>query len=122
MKRQVASEKTTDMCAACDIDLATCDTIWAAGGALYCSRECGIADYENEYEYGDEAEKYFDMEAEEINPKDIGIVPKDICTNCSEVLNVEDLYNTSRGQLCMSCITDIITEGIAITINGRIKV
>ena len=70
---RVVDEHSTDMCAACDIDLGTCDTIWAAGGALYCSRECGIYDYSvssNE----DDAEQLFNDEAEEINPQDIGIV------------------------------------------------
>lgn len=63
---RVVDEHSTDMCAACDIDLGTCDTIWAAGGALYCSRECGIHDYQSE--------QLFEDEAEEINPIDIGIV------------------------------------------------
>lgn len=64
---RVVDEQSTDMCAACDTDLGTCDTIWAAGGALYCSRKCGIADYEVKC-------RHFDTEAEEINPQDIGIV------------------------------------------------
>ncbi len=63
---RVVDEHSTDMCAACDIDLGTCDTIWAAGGAIYCSRTCGVHDYQSE--------QAFDDEAEEINPTDIGIV------------------------------------------------
>ena len=50
MSRPV-NENSTDMCAACDTDLATCETIWAAEGILYCSRECGIHDFK--YAYGD---------------------------------------------------------------------
>jgi len=71
--RRVVDEHSTDMCAACDIDLGTCDTIWAAGGILYCSRECGEYDYSmisNE----EDAKQLFDEEAEEINPVDIGLI------------------------------------------------
>ncbi len=64
-------EHSTDKCAACGIDLGTCDTIWAAEGALYCSAECGIHDYEVTHV---DAEKRFYAYAEEINPQDdIGI-------------------------------------------------
>ena len=72
---RVVDEHSTDMCAACDIDLGTCDTIWAAGGALYCSRECGVHDYSMMSNISaEDAEQLFDDEAEEINPTDIGIV------------------------------------------------
>lgn len=63
-------EHSTDMCAACDTDLATCETIWAAEGILYCSRECGIHDFSVDYT---DAEGHFDAVAEEINPTDVGI-------------------------------------------------
>lgn len=68
---RVVDEHSTDMCAACGTDLATCETIWAAEGILYCSRECGIHDFK--VHYGDDAERHFDEVAEEINPRDIGI-------------------------------------------------
>lgn len=72
---RVVDEYSTDMCAACDIDLGTCNTIWAAGGGLYCSRECGIHDYSMMSNISaEDAEQLFDEEAEEINPTDIGIV------------------------------------------------
>jgi hypothetical protein len=72
---KVVNEHSTDMCAACDIDLGTCDTIWAAGGALYCSRECGEHDYSMISNISaEDAKQLFDEEAEEINPVDIGIV------------------------------------------------
>ena len=72
---RVVDEYSTDMCAACDIDLGTCNTIWAAGGGLYCSRECGIHDYSMMSNISaEDAEQLFDDEAEEINPTDIGIV------------------------------------------------
>ena len=71
MNRRTVNENSKSMCAACDIDLATCDTIWAAEGILYCSRDCGIHDFKSEY--GDDAEKHFDEVSEEINPRDIGI-------------------------------------------------
>jgi hypothetical protein len=72
---KVVDEHSTDMCAACDTDLGTCDTVWAAGGGLYCSRECGIHDYSMMSNISaEDAEKLFDEEAEEINPTDIGIV------------------------------------------------
>ncbi len=67
---RVFDEQSIDTCAACDIDLGTCDTIWAAEGALYCSAECGIHDYETTHV---DAEKRFYAYAEEINPQDIGI-------------------------------------------------
>lgn len=51
---RVVDEHSTDICAACDIDLG------AAEDTLYCSAECGIHDYE--------------INAEEINPQNIGIV------------------------------------------------
>jgi hypothetical protein len=70
MSRPV-KENSTNMCVACYTDLATCETIWAAEGLLYCSRECGIYDFK--YAYGDDAERHFDEVAEEINPRDIGI-------------------------------------------------
>lgn len=70
-KMRPVNETSRDMCAACDTDLATCDTVWAAEGILYCSRECGIHDFK--VEYGDDAEKHFDEVAEELNPRDIGI-------------------------------------------------
>ena len=73
---RVVDEHSTDMCAACDIDLGTCDTIWAAGDGLYCSRECGIHDYSMMINSSkeDAAEQLFNYEAEEINPTDVGIV------------------------------------------------
>ena len=76
VKGPLACDKhSTDMCDACDIDLGTCDTIWAAGGALYCSRECGIHDYSMMSNISaKDAEQLFNEEAEEINPQDIGIV------------------------------------------------
>jgi transcription elongation factor Elf1 len=67
---RVVDEQSIDTCAACGTDLGTCDTIWAAEGALYCSAECGIHDYEVTHV---DAEKRFYAYAEEINPQDIGI-------------------------------------------------
>ena len=72
---RVVDEHSMDMCAACDIDLGTCDIILAAGGSLYCSRECGEHDYSMmSNTTAEEAKQLFDEEAEEINPTDIGIV------------------------------------------------
>lgn len=79
---KVAGDNTVDMCAACDIDLATCDTIWAAEGALYCSRECGIEDFK--HKYGDDAERCFNDVAEEVTPEDIGITTTEIFGAYSE--------------------------------------
>ena len=73
---KVAGNNTVDKCAACDIDLATCDTIWAAEGALYCSRECGIEDFK--HKYGDDAERCFNDVAEEVTPEDIGITRTEV--------------------------------------------
>lgn len=71
-------ESSKTMCAACDIDLATCDIIFAAEGTLYCSRECGCHDFQYMNNFTvDEATKYFDEVAEEINPTDIGLTKGD---------------------------------------------
>lgn len=83
MSRPV-DESSTIMCAACDMDLATCETIWAAEGILYCSRECGIHDFKAAY--FEDAEKHFDEVAEEINPQDIGLcrlADSEHCSSCS---------------------------------------
>ena len=110
MSRQVVNENSTDMCAACDIDLATCETIWAAEGALYCSRECGIHGFK--VAYGDEAEKHFDEVAEEINPHDIGI-GKDTeeCEWCHELYESSELVKTDLGTLCSQCVQAIRSRG-----------
>lgn len=72
---RVVDEQSTDICAACgDIDLGTCDTIWAAEGRLYCSKDCGILDYTfSENRTYKSAKQLFSEVAEEINPQDIGI-------------------------------------------------
>lgn len=71
---RVCDKHSTDMCDACDIDLGTCDTIWAAGDGIYCSRKCGEREYlkmcNGEVKT---ATQLFDAEAEEVNPQDIGI-------------------------------------------------
>lgn len=60
-----------DKCGVCRADLSACDTIFAAEGSLYCSRDCGIHDFENKY--GSAAERHFDDVSEEIQPMDAGI-------------------------------------------------
>lgn len=97
MSKQPVNENITTMCASCDIDLATCDTIWAAKGILYCSRDCGIQDYKN-------TELSFDELAEELNPRDIGLEPE-ICNWCGKCS--EDLSSTDLGWLCNACIQAI---------------
>ena len=63
---KVVNENSTAMCAACDTDLSTCDTIWAAHGILYCSKECGMHDLKHD-------NLSFEDAAEEIGTLDIGI-------------------------------------------------
>ena len=119
-----ANENSTDICAACntdldtcetiwaacDTDLATCETIWAAEGKLYCSRACGINDFM--HAYGDDAEKHFDEVAEEINPRDIGIGTDYVkCELCSEWYQESELKETDRGFLCDHCIKVIRSHG-----------
>lgn len=70
---QMVDSSSTDKCCVCDTDLATCGSIIAAEGHLYCSRECAIHDFENAY--GSVAERHLDNVAEEITPEDIGIEP-----------------------------------------------
>ena len=107
---RLVNENSTDMCAACDTDLATCDTIWAAEGILYCSRECGIHDFK--VQYGDDAEKHFDEVAEEINPRDIGIGTDYMkCEWCGEWYQESELKETDHGFLCDHCIEAIRSHG-----------
>ena len=114
MSGRPVNEHSTDMCAACDTDLATCDTIWAAVGILYCSRECGIHDFKAQY--GADAEKHFDEVAEEINPRDIGIGTDYIeCEWCGEWHQESELKETDRGFLCDHCIEAIRSHGEDIT-------
>ena len=109
MSRPV-NENSTNVCAACDTDLATCETIWAAEGILYCSRECGIHDFK--YAYGDDAEKHFDEVAEEINPRDIGIGTDYVkCEWCGEWHQESELKETDCGFLCDRCIEAIRSHG-----------
>ena len=109
MSRPV-NENSLDMCAACDTDLATCETIWAAEGILYCSRECGIHDFK--VAYGDKAEEHFDEVAEEINPRDIGIGEDTTeCEWCHELYENSELIKTDLGMLCSQCIQAIRSRG-----------
>ena len=118
MSGRPVNEHSTDMCAACDTDLATCDTIWAAEGILYCSRECGIHDFKAQY--GADAEKHFDEVAEEINPRDIGIGTDYIeCEWCGEWHQESELKETDRGFLCDHCIEAIRSHGEDITFEQK---
>lgn len=60
-----------DVCPICDKPLSECETIWAAAGTLYCSKDCGVYDFR--VIHGMSAEEMFDMFAEELNPNNIGI-------------------------------------------------
>lgn len=62
-----------DTCELCGQYLATCDTIYAAEGKLYCSRNCGVLDYCHKDAPRSYAEEVFDSVSEELNPKDIGL-------------------------------------------------
>lgn len=60
-------------CKVCNKDLATCETIFAAEGNMYCSRECGVHDYaltDGDLPY---ASGIFDSVAEELTPDEIGL-------------------------------------------------
>lgn len=61
--------KTNDSacCVTCKKDLASCRTIFAAEGMLFCSRECGIL------KYSINAMNWFDVIAEELTPAAIGL-------------------------------------------------
>lgn len=95
---RIVNESSTSMCAACDIDLGTCDTVWSAEGILYCSRECGIHDYKDEARFNDVAE--------EVSTADIGL--KKVCVWC---MKTEDLHDTTAGTLCDICIKAIRSRG-----------
>lgn len=88
----VRPEANHAMCGACDKDLAKCDTIWAAEGRLYCSRECGIHDYNVTHE---NAEEYFDSVAEEISPSDIGLEPWQTMTRTEIFQAIESLAKST---------------------------
>lgn len=87
---RVVSTDSTDMCVACDIDLATCDTIYSAEGALYHSRECGIEDFK--HKYGTDAERYFNECVEEVTPEDIGLVETSIFTVYSKEADMTTIF------------------------------
>lgn len=91
---RVAGDNTVDMCAACDIDLATCDTIWSAEGTLYCSRECGIEDFK--HKYGDDAERCFNDVAEEVTPEEIGITSTEVFTAYSEEHDITTIFKDTH--------------------------
>jgi len=97
-------ENSTDMCGNCDVDLATCKTIYAAHGTLYCSRKCGVQDYK--YVYGHNAEYVFDSVAEEVKPLDIGIIPR--CELCGQ--EDKEAVWTTYGQFCTKCVGTHIKE------------
>ena len=92
--------KSKEMCCACDTDLGTCSVIWSAEGRLYCSKDCGIHDYNDD-------EAAFNSYAEEINPLDIGI--ERTCCWCHKT--DEDAKPTSLGYLCDICIKAIRSRG-----------
>lgn len=68
----VRSTTGKELCDVCSKDLASCETIWAAGGRLYCSHKCGVKDYTVGKDV-EHAEHVFNMVAEEITPADIGL-------------------------------------------------
>lgn len=70
-------------CAACDKLLSECETIFAAEGHLYCSRDCGIHDFKVAYD--NEAADRFDESCEELTPQEIGI---------TKYMTAGDIYNT----------------------------
>jgi len=63
--------KTEDICETCHVPLrhSGTESIWVAGGLLYCSERCGRLGY------GLPDSLTFEDVAEEINLSDIGIVP-----------------------------------------------
>ena len=87
---RIVSTDSTDMCVACDIDLATCDIIYSAEGALYHSRECGIEDFK--HKYGADAERYFNECVEEVTPEDIGLVETSIFTAYSKEADMTTIF------------------------------
>lgn len=86
----------TAECAVCKQDLAKCNSIWAAEGKMYCSRECGIRDYSlttsDDLGY---AEEIFDGVAEELLPEDIGLTRY---LNKIEILSVIQSLAKSHGR------------------------
>lgn len=92
---RIVSTDSTDICVACDIDLATCDIIYSAEGALYHSRECGIEDFK--YKYGADAERCFNDCFEEVTPEDIGLVETSIFTVYSKEADITTIFkDTTR--------------------------
>lgn len=87
---RVVSENSTDTCVACDIDLATCEVLYSAEGAIYHSRECGITDFA--VKYGGDAERYFNECVEEVTPEDIGITKSSIFTVYSKEADITTIF------------------------------
>lgn len=88
----------TAECAVCKQDLARCNSLWAAEGKLYCSRECGIRDYslttDDDLGY---AEEIFDGVAEELMPEDIGLTRY---LNKAEIFSAIQSLAKSQGLYC----------------------
>ena len=117
--KTVTSDNTT-MCAACDIDLASCDTVWAAEGTLYCSRECGIHDFKVAYDK--DAERHFDEVAEEVSTIDIGLKEAtDKCDQCGSTFKVSDLHASDCGLLCDKCIKSLTHSGNRVIIFDSLR-
>lgn len=87
---RVVTENSTDMCVACDIDLATCEILYSAEGCIYHSRECGIADFA--VKYGSDAEKRFDECVEEVTPESIGITSTNVYTAYSKEVDMTTIF------------------------------
>lgn len=88
-------EEDDDTCYMCGKKLASCDTIYAAEGALYCSRECGIQHFESAY--GSVAERHFDNVMEEVTPAEIGIEPTSKGLTRKEIYEAIESLAKSQG-------------------------
>lgn len=89
-RKRVADSIVTDRCPVCSADLAVRDTVWAAEGTLYCSKECGIHDFR--HVYGTKATRRFNSVAEEVAPKDIGIAEVSVYGVYSEEYDMTTIY------------------------------
>lgn len=89
--RKPVNEHSEAMCAACDTDLATCSTIYAAEGILYCSKECGREDWQHA-----KSELNFDDIVEEVQPQDIGIEPV-VGLKKAQILEIIETLAKSNG-------------------------
>lgn len=77
-------------CKNCGSDLSIFNTAWAAEGAMYCTKECGLKAFTAKY--GNNSEQYFNDVAEEVSTEDIGIIKTELFAAYSEACDLTTIF------------------------------